>query len=224
MFRSRRLLRRKPARRGTTRRSLAMVPRRLRYTPMRNAPTGSFASRAETYSFDYTAGNFIDFKTTLSQFGTLVKLAEFYQYYRITSVQIRIKPNYDTFSSGGTASLPYLYFMTDKAGSLGNTTVNGLKSLGCKPIRVDDKIILRKYKPSVRLDSGGQIGMFRSTPWIPTYEDDGITLNDIVEHLGCVWFITKTDNADAQKYNIDVTITAQYRKPLIPADPAVPPA
>lgn len=221
MFRSRRLLRRKPARRGTTRRSLAMVPRRLRYTPMRNAPTGSFASRTETYSFDLQAGNFLDLKTNLNQYGTLAKLAEFYQYYRITSVQIRIKPNYDTFSSGGTALLPYLYFAYDKSGSLGNIGIAGLKSLGVKPIRVDDKIITRKFKPSVRLDSTGTIGAFRTTPWLPTYEDDGITLNT-PDHLGAVWMISKTDAGDVQQYNIDVTVTAQYRKALIPVSAAPP--
>lgn len=149
------------------------------------------------------------------------KLADFYQYYRITSIQMRFKPNFDTFVAGGTSGtgvIPYLYFLYDKSGSLGTLTGPQFEQCGAKPIRVDDKTIVRKWKPSVLINdqtNSAPVPMFRVAPWIPTHINFGGALNDAVKHLGSVFYISKINPADATTYDIDVTVTVQYRKPLV---------
>jgi len=209
----------KPKRKSAPRRRF--MGRRPR-TAMRNAPTGSFASRAETFNFDVQAGNSYDLNDIQlgSQLPVCTALAAYYQYYRITSVQLRLKPNFDTYAAAGGSALPYLYFLYDKSGSLGSLGVTGLQASGAKPVRVDDKTIIRRWKPAVRISGdNASVPMFKTSPWMPTHSTDGTTLN-APPHMGAVWFITKSANGDNQQYNIDVTVTVQYRKPLVTVSPA----
>lgn len=184
------------------------------------APTGSFASRSETYSIAATAGQVYDLNDIRinAQFTVAPKLAALYQYYRITSVQWRLKPNFDTYigqGSSGTGQMPYLYFLYDKAGSLGTLTAPQFEQCGAKPIRVDDKTITRKWRPSVRIgDPNAAVPMFKTSPWMPTFQMDGLTMN-APDHMGAVWFVEKSNTNDAQTYDIDVTVTFQFRKPLV---------
>jgi len=194
-------------------------PRR-RLMRMPRAPTGSFASRAETYSIAASAGQVYDLNDIRinAQFTVAPQLANLYQYYRITSVQWRLKPNFDTFVSPGVGpapQLPYLYFLYDKSGSLGLLNANQFEECGAKPIRVDDRTILRKWRPTVRLsDATAAVPMFKQSPWMPTHQADGITMN-APNHLGAVWYVSKTNNVDGQVYDIDVTVTFQFKKPLV---------
>lgn len=219
-FRRRQSSTRRPKRKsGYKRRSYRMGRR----TIMPRAPTGSFASRAETYSIPATAGVVYDLNDLRinAQFTAAPQLAALYQYYRITSVQWRLKPNFDTYVAPGVVAgnpqLPYLYFLYDKAGSLGALNSAQFEACGAKPVRVDDKTILRKWKPTVRLnDAQSAVPMFKASPWMPTYQTDGITPN-APNHLGAVWYVSKMSNTDAQVYDIDVTVTFQFKKPLVPA-------
>jgi len=197
--------------------------RGMRRALMPRAPTGSFASRSETYSIPCTAGVVYDLNDIRinAQFTAAPQLAALYQYYRITSVQWRLKPNFDTFVApgvlAGNPQLPYLYFLYDKAGSLGTLNANQFEACGSKPVRVDDKTVLRKWRPTVRLnDTTAAVPMFKLSPWMPTYQTDGITMN-APNHLGAVWYVSKMNNTDAQVYDIDVTVTFQFKKPLVPA-------
>lgn len=212
---------RKPRRKsGYLRRRSALMGRRRAVMP--RAPTGSFASRSETYTISATAGQTYDLNDIRlnAQFTVAPQLAQFYQYYRITSVQWRLKPNFDTYVSGGSAGtgiLPYLYFLYDKSGSLGLLNANQFEQCGAKPVRVDDKTIVRKWKPTVRIgDPNSSVPMFKESPWMPTYQTDGVTPN-APNHLGAVWFVTKSNFNDAQVYDIDVTVTFQFKKPLVTA-------
>lgn len=185
---------------------------------MPRAPTGSFASRQETFSIAALAGQVYDINDiSLTNLTACQQLAGLYQSYRITSVQFRLKPNYDTFTALGANTLPYLYFLYDKSGSLGSLTAPQFEACGAKPVRVDDKTIVRSWKPTVRLsDPNAAVPMFRSSPWMPTYLTNGTTLNSPA-HLGAVWYVSKMNNTDAQVYDVDVTVTVQYKKPLVPA-------
>lgn len=208
---------RKPRRKSGYRRRAPMARRRV---AMPRAPTGSFASRAETYSIAATAGQVYDLNDIRinGQFTVAPKLAALYQYYRITSVQWRLKPNFDTYIGQGPANsgqIPYLYFLYDKAGSLGLLTAPQFEQCGAKPVRVDDKTIVRRWKPSVRIgDPNSAVPMFKQSPWMPTYQTDGVTPN-APNHLGAVWFVEKSNSVDAQTYDIDVTVTFQFKKPLV---------
>lgn len=190
-----------------------------RRVAMPRAPTGSFASRAETYSIAATAGQVYDLNDIRinAQFTVAPQLANLYQYYRITSVQWRLKPNFDTYmnNSTPTGTIPYLYFLYDKAGSLGSLTAPQFEQCGAKPVRVDDKTIVRRWRPTVRIGDPDQaVPMFKTSPWMPTHTSDGLTMN-APNHLGAVWFVEKSAQSDAQTYDIDVTVTFQFRKPLV---------
>lgn len=138
---------------------------------------------------------------------------------------MRFKPNFDTYVSGGasgTGILPYLNFVYDKSGSLGILTAPQFEQVGVKPIRMDDKTIVRKWKPSVCISDQGLasvVPMFKSTPWLPTHLN-GLTLNDDIRHLGAVMYVTKSNPTDAQVYDVDVVVNVQYRKPFIGSEPA----
>jgi len=83
-----------------------------RRTIMPKAPTGSFASRQETFSIAATDGVVYDLNTlSLAQLPVSSQLANFYQYYRITSIQMRFKPVYDTFLAPGAGSAPALPYL-----------------------------------------------------------------------------------------------------------------
>lgn len=210
-------------RRAPVRRRRAPLRRRpMRRTPLPLAPTGSFASRRETYSIQSTAGQVYDLNDIRinAQFNVAPILANLYQYYRITSVEMRIKPNFDTYVAGGSAgtgAMPYLYFLYDKSGSLGQINAAQFEECGAKPVRVDDKTILRKWKPCVRIgDVNQSVPMFKTSPWMPTHSTDGVTVN-APNHMGAVWYISKSSLSDAQIYDIDVTVTFQFKKPLVSA-------
>lgn len=190
-----------------------------RRTVMPLAPTGSFASRSETFSILSTAGQVYDLNTlNLGSLAACKQIANFYQYYRITSVQMRFKPNSDTYAPGGVV-LPYLYFLYDKSGSLGLLSGPQFEAAGAKPVRVDDKIITRSWRPSVLMSNNdANIVQFRTSPWMPTKDSTGATNNNTF-HLGAVWYISKINPADAQTYDIDVTVTVQFRKPLVEIAP-----
>jgi len=188
---------------------------------MPRAPTGSFASRAETYSISATAGQVYDLNDIRinAQFTVAPQLANLYQYYRITSVQWRLKPNFDTYVAPGLVSgnpqLPYLYFLYDKSGSLGLLNATQFEECGAKPIRVDDKTVVRRWRPCVRIGDVNQaVPMFKTSPWMPTHSTDGTTIN-APDHMGAVWYVSKMNNTDAQTYDIDVTVTFQFKKPLV---------
>ena len=76
-------------------------------------------------------------------------VATAYQHYRIKKITLIFRPNYDTYAPGGT-TVPYLYYMFNKSGSIPTTTtLAALKSMGAKPIRLDDKTIKISWRPSV---------------------------------------------------------------------------
>jgi len=200
--------RRRPARKGAR----VALPKRMN--------TGNFASATEQYSLGITAGTVYDFTFTLQDLVRTNALAAIYQYYRITSVELRFKPLFDTFvaqPSGTATALPYLYFQYDKSGALTNLDANGFERIGTKAVRLDDKTIVRKWKPSVVTDSaiGDGITQFKTSPWMPTYI--GANKNDQVPHYGALWYISKTSATDGVVYDVDVVVNVQYRKPLVPA-------
>jgi len=182
--------------------------------------TGNFASATEQYSLAITAGQVYDFTFNLQDLIRTNGLADIYQYYRITSVELRFKPLYDTFlaqgNSGGTA-LPYLNFQYDKSGALKNLNAPGFEEIGTKAVRMDDKTLIRKWKPSILMEgeAGTGIASFKVSPWLPTHIASSGNKNDQVDHYGAIWYISKTTSTDTTVYDVDVLINVQYRKPLV---------
>jgi len=199
--------RKAPARRRMWRRKGARVA-----LPKRT--TGNFASATETFSLACTAGQVYDFTFSLHDLVRTNGLLSVYQFYRITSVEMKFKPQSDTFVAGGGAALPYLYFQYDKSGALSGLNAQGFEDIGTKPIRLDDKTISRKWRPSVLTDTpDGNITQFKVSPWLPTHFAG--LMNDQVLHYGSTYYISKQNPSDATAYDIDVIVNVQYRKPLV---------
>jgi len=143
-----------------------------------------------------------------------------YQYYRITSVEMRFKPQVDTFPTGQGNTLPYLYFQYDKSGSLSGLNAQGFEDIGTKAIRFDEKTLIRKWKPSVLQYTatetlGGLTGSeFKVAPWLPTQITNGLP-NNKVTHYGAIFYISKAAPTDGTIYDVDVVVNVQYRKPQI---------
>lgn len=156
-------------------------------------------------------------------------IAQGYQFYRITKVEVKWKPYADTFASGGL-TVPNLYYMVDKANTFpSNTTVDTLKQAGAKPVRLDDKIITRSFKPAVHLASDdGAIGpastvetagMMKVSPWITTNANAGGTgmvwTPNSVDHRGLIFLIEQQTGAvNAGVASVEVIVHYQFKKPL----------
>lgn len=197
--------RRKVARRPVRRGARVALPKRT---------TGNFASATETFSVAVTAGIVNDFTMNMTDLVRTRALMSVYQYYRITSLEMRFKPQSDTFQAGGPSTLPYLYFQYDKSGALSGLNAQGFEDIGTKAIRFDDKTLVRKWKPSVlTVDAGLGATQFKVSPWLPTQLN--AVPNDTVEHYGAIFYISKQNPADATIYDVDVVVNVQYRKPLI---------
>lgn len=177
--------------------------------------TGNFASRTEQFSLAVTAGIVNDFTFNMQDLVMTKALMSVYQYYRITSVELRFKPYFDTFANGLSSgqTLPYLFFQYDKSGSLTGLNAQGFEDIGTKAIRMDDKTLTRTWKPSVLTASGGTVTQFKVAPWLPTQVAN--TPNDDVDHYGAIFYISKTSPSDATVYDVDVVVNVQYRKPLV---------
>jgi len=204
-------------------RPAARRPRRARKgapVALPKRTTGNFASATETFSVAVTAGIVNDFTLDMTDLVRTQALMSVYQYYRITSVEMRFKPQVDTFPTGQANTLPYLYFQYDKSGSLTGLNAQGFEELGTKAIRFDDKTLVRKWKPSV-VTSGPTAGaavattQFKVSPWLPT-QISGV-LNNKVTHYGSIFYISKAAPSDGTIYDVDVIVNVQYRKPQITA-------
>lgn len=207
-----------------------------------NTGVKAYAVRSETFSIPVTAGTVTDFRDlNLNQYTTTCKqIAQFYATYRIKSVQMRFKPNNDTYQAGNNNALPYLYWQIDRKCAIPNQlNAAYFEDLGIKAVRLDDKTVLRSYTPSVLLANVGvgvapnpaiQVGGYKLAPWLPCNalaDDDtvdGFQASDI-EHHGCIFYISKTNTGDSQVYDVDVTITVEFSKPLaapVSAEDALP--
>lgn len=208
--------RRRVARRKVGRR---VARRRMPVGRMPKATTGNFASVTEQYSGGITAGVAYDFGTSINNLVRAKQIASAYQYYRITSVELRFKPYFDTFANGLSSgqTIPYLNFQYDKSGALSGLTAPQFEEIGTKAVRLDDKTLVRKWKPSVITQEAGTLGItqFKVSPWLPTF-GPGNTLN-IVEHLGAVFYISKMTPTDSTVYDLDIVLNVQFRKPLVVA-------
>lgn len=207
------------------------APRRRRWGARRAAPrrgarvalpkrtTGNFASATEQFSIAVLAGQVNDFTFNMNDLVRTKALMSIYQYYRITSVEMRFKPQVDTFTVGGAGTLPYLNFQYDKSGALfGTMNAQNFEWIGTKAIRLDDKTLIRKWKPSVVTDIASGVTQFKVTPWLPTFVAG--VINSQVDHYGATFYISKMSPGDATQYDVDVVVNVQYRKPLITASPS----
>lgn len=202
--------------------------RGVRARRVRNVP--DYASLSETRTLSVTGGFITNnlyslMNTSLDQFvrGPLVGKA--YQHFRIKYIELRIKPTYDTFATGGTTKF-HVYYMIDKAGAIPtNITLEGLKQMGAKPLSLDETTLKIGWRPSVLNEvmtvGGGapaqQGAQYKISPWLNTNANSvnpGAWLPSTVDHLGVYWYINQIAGANSP-YEVEVEVQFEFKKPLI---------
>lgn len=219
VYRRRRVARRRVARR---------VPRSI---------TTNTAAVRENYTTSVPDGTMISLTNALNQptFDRAQSVAAAFQEFRIKYVKIIFKPSADTFTPAAGNTIPQLYFQMNKYASVPtNANLQTLLDMGCRPIRFDDKNIMRAYKPCVLLGADTAPPGFivnaqkpLTTPWLSTNalaQNPGATWTpSAVEHLGCLFFVTKINPATPTlNYTIDVELVFQFRRPLSVVGDSVP--
>lgn len=169
----------------------------------------------------------------------VVDIGGSYQFYRIKRITWQVRPAYDTFApatpvaGGPGTTVPQLYWRIDRdANFAANTTLEVLKGSGCKPIRLDDRNIVKSFKPSVLqavAESAGKpaagqlvMGTSRISPWLPTNNDafTGVGqgwLPSSVDHNGLLISIDQDSAPLAQNTPcayISFTVEYEFKKPL----------
>jgi len=181
-----------------------------------------------------TANNmFSIMNTTLDQYDRAIQVAQAYQFYRISNIAVKIKPQFDTYSfnagSGPTAAgygKPKLYYMLDKSGSLPTTVgLENLKQMGAKPRNLDEKPLLINWAPTVLTDSmtapGGssQPGSYKVSPWLNTSANTvgpGVWTPNTIDHLGVYFYVESTSygGTGGLPYQVEVEVQFEFKKPL----------
>jgi len=162
----------------------------------------------------------------LQDFTRAPSIASSYQQYRIKYFELKIQPDFDTFTVGGAGAqgVPYLYYIIDKAQALNLATTNQqLKSMGAKPIRLDDKTITIRWKPSVLLStqiqtSSGAVSAqkYAVSPWLNCDEvtATGSTFTpSSVCHYGLKWAAENVGGS--MTYSATLTAHFEFKKPLL---------
>lgn len=166
----------------------------------------------------------------LSQFDRLTLLGRCYQFFRITKVEMKFKPFYDTFTQAGAASVPNLYYVINKSDTLDIGTFNQMLDAGAKARRFDNNNLTVAWKPAV---SQGVISeqtatgvvpsvvawsSYRLSPWLSTDatpSDGTVTWNpSTVPHKGILYGVQQDVTAAPGAYGIELTVHAQFKKPL----------
>lgn len=225
------------------------APRRRQYrrkAPMYRRPRGHIreiaSAQYSTLSFPMFSNQVYAFRnfTLAAASVRLTDIGQSYQFFRIRKVNWQIRPAFDTFQSSGTGSavsVPQLYWRMDREGVFTSaTTLETLKAAGCKPVRLDDKIIAKSFAPAVVLPTlvtpanesatpptpavyGN--GVKKVSPWLPTnanaYVQGSATwVANSQDHLGIIFCV---DQDSGVSTNVPVgylsfTIEYDFKKPL----------
>lgn len=153
-------------------------------------------------------------------------VAQAFQEYRIKYVKLTFKPSADTFTPAAGNIIPQLYFQMNKYNAVPtNANLQTLLDMGCRPIRFDDKNVMRAWKPTVLLGADlvplAAVSAQKplTTPWLSTNANaqnpGAVWLPSNVEHLGCLFIVQKPNPATPTiNYVVDVEVVFQFRRPL----------
>lgn len=193
--------------------------------PMRIA-TNTAAVR-ENYSISVPDGNLTLFSFALGNviFNRSISVAESFQEYRVKYCKLTFRPSADTYAPG-TGPIPQLYFQYNKTNAILTTAnLQTLLDMGCRPIRFDDKNIVKAWKPTVLLgadqtpSSTLEASQVKTTPWLSTNlfaQNPGSAWSaSLTQHNGAAFLVTRPNpSGPASNYFVDVEVVFQFRKPL----------
>lgn len=223
---------RKPARRARKGRRVAL---RRRARPARRQ-LAEWASANQTIQLnDDPMNQIIQLDDiNLSQFDRLSAIAQNYQSFRFTGIELKLKPYADTFATtaGEGQAVPYLNYLIDKGENLvpvtGPAGFNQLRDAGAKPIRFDEKTITIAWKPRVPMVSAYDSSSTptftlamasRISPWLATNAtanlDPSTWLPSTIPHKGIYYGVEQAfviPGGD-RTYGCEITVHAQFRRP-----------
>lgn len=232
------------------RRAPARRPRRpvRRMRPRRRVvrkPRSEFATAKQTLQLNDDAFGIVwnYYSVALDRFDRLKAIAENYQYFRITMVEMKFKPYADTYLQdtgvGTPQSIPYFYWLINRGENSSFNSFDELRDAGSKPIRFDDKTIVVRYKPSVLLAnlqydaSGVPISTFNShriSPWLSTNKNAGLInpnpwqANE-TQHFGLLYGCEQDSSTGSNNvYGVEVTVHMEFKKPASALDKSSVPA
>lgn len=202
-----------------------------RYGGMRRRAIGTnTASVRENYTVSLVDGLTTFFSDSLASasFNRAQAIAENFQEYRMKYIKLTFRPSADTFTPASGNSIPQLYFQMNKYASIPTSATQAtLLDMGCRPVRFDDKNIVRAFKPCVLvatdqappgITTNAQKPL--TTPWLSTNlnaQNPASWLVSNVQHYGACWIVTKMNPATPDiNYYVDVEIVFQFRRPLAP--------
>lgn len=164
-------------------------------------------------------------------------VAQAFGLYRIADVQYKLTPRFDTFASGlapggdAPVEVPKVYWKINRFGDnpLGFTQ-DDMLSLGCKPIRLDDKTVTIQYKPNILLANtgvaaaaqAGGSGQLKMTPWLSTEDEpdqNGFQLST-TRHYGHIMFIECAAGGDGTPIVCEMTarVVYEFKNPRVLED------
>lgn len=151
-------------------------------------------------------------------------VAAAYQQFRMKYIKMTFRPSADTYVPVVGNSIPQLYFQIDKSNSIPlNVDSDTFFSMGCRPVRFDNKNIVRAWKPTVltadmTANAVVTASQVRTSPWLSTNANSGnpgaAWAPSLVDHLGCAFYVTKINPDDALVYYVDVEVVFEFRRPI----------
>jgi len=161
-------------------------------------------------------------------------VAPAYGLYRVAHIQYKITPRADTYTpdlnpiGDAAVEVPKLLWKMNRYGdSPVGFTYGEMQSLGCKPIRLDDKTITIAYKPNVLLANAGAgaaalaggSGQVKMTPWLSTDEeaDDNAFALSKTNHYGHMMYIECAAAGDGTPIvcEIQARVVYEFKNPRI---------
>lgn len=236
VFRRRRGLKRAGRAGRAMRRRRARIPRRRLTVPewasasesiifTGTTPVGPSTSTFITGQKGTTFGAYRNTDISLSTFTRAAQIGANYQQFRIKYFELAIVPDFDTFIVGGPGAQgkPFLYYMIDKGNSINfNITNQAIKSMGAKPIALDEKTIKIRWRPGVVLaneiqSSTGTVSaqQYMTSPWLPTDANVSIGVYNASQvcHYGIKFFAENV--AGPMTYSATLTAHFEFKKPFL---------
>lgn len=156
-------------------------------------------------------------------------IAQGFQFYRISKVEVIWKPVVDTFS--GTMSVPTLYYMVDKSNTFpSNTDLASIKQAGAKPHTLNELMYKMSFRPAVQITSSDSpagaapvtetAGVVKTSPWITTnanagtFGSGGLWAPNSVDHRGLVFAVEQRISGATQVATAEVRIHYQFKKAI----------
>lgn len=158
-------------------------------------------------------------------------IAKEFGLYRIAKVIFTYRPLFDTYSSSlpgvgnSPNSVPSLYWKMNRYGDF-PLAFNGdyMRSLGAKPVRLDDKNVVVAYKPNVlQSQNNGNLvatsSSIKMTPWLSTDDtpQDNLFTLSTATHYGHTLYIEGggAGNGQGAVCTMDVKIVYEFKNPRL---------